>query len=65
MQISNLSDVRRWVENYLDVDSDESAVIARAIWDRKDFPHPVNNSNLSEYFDGLDAEELLSVFHTN
>ncbi len=37
--------------------SDEQAkVIARAIWNRDDFPHPVNNTDIDAYLESLDEE---------
>ena len=42
--ISSVRDLETWAANmFPDLDSDQTGRIARAIWDREDFPHPVNN----------------------
>lgn len=57
-RISSVADLATWADNTLDVDGDQARRVARAIWDRDDFPHPVNGTDLTEYLRGLDSEWL-------
>jgi hypothetical protein len=56
--VSNRKDIETWLENRLDIDNGEAMLIAVAVWNRKDFPHPVNGTDLSEYLDRLDVDWL-------
>ena len=57
--ISSVRDLEVWAANmFPDLDGDQTGRIARAIWDREDFPHPVNNTRLDDYLDALDDKWL-------
>jgi len=59
--ISSRKDLKIWAENCLDVTTEEAEDIASAIWMRNDFPHPVNNTDLSQYLSQLDMDWLMEV----
>ncbi len=57
-RISSVADLETWASNTLDVDTDGARRVARAIWDRDDFPHPVNGTDLSDYLAELPEDWL-------
>lgn len=57
-QVSSVRDLQTWADNLLDVTTEQAERVARAIWDRGDFPHPVNNTDLTDYLSGLPDEWL-------
>jgi hypothetical protein len=58
--ISSFHDLAIWAENILGVDGNQAQHVARAIWDRDDFPSPGNGTELTEYVAALDAVWLMA-----
>jgi hypothetical protein len=57
-RISSVADLTTWADNTLDVDGEQAKRVARAVWDRADFPHPVSDTDLTDYLRGLDVDWL-------
>jgi hypothetical protein len=58
--ISSFHDLAIWAENILGVDGNQAQHVARAIWDRDDFPSVDDGPELTEYVEGLDAVWLMA-----
>ena len=59
--ISSVRDLRIWANNSLVVGDEEADRVANAIWERADFPHPVDNTDLAEWLAHLDTVWLYEV----
>jgi len=59
--ISSIRDIEGWAANCLNIDDEQAKRLADAIWQRADFPHPVNNSALDDYLEALDTDWLYEM----
>lgn len=55
---TTITDVIDWAARGLNLDNEQAERVGRAIWHRDDFPHPVNNTDIEDYLNELDADWL-------
>ena len=59
MNIQTKRDLAAWAASHLDISDNQADRVARAIWVRPDFPHPLTaHSDLSDYLADLDGDWL-------
>jgi|SRR5215471_11927692 len=59
--VSSKADLRTWANNSFDVDDEQAQRLADYIWEREDFPHPVNNTDITDYLADLPDEWVYAV----